>query len=362
MSTPAITVGVLPGDGIGPAITAATRRLIDACDRRLEFDLEYVEHPIGWQAQQEHGSPLPAEVLAALDECDCALLGPIYIGTHPEGDEIAFSASGRLRSHFDLFANIRPVKSYHPDSPLGEGVDLVTVRQNTEGFYADRNMEMGDGEFKVTEDTVLSLRVVTRKESRRIAEAAFDYASTHEQYEKVTAVHKANILKLGDGLFLEECARVAEQYEAIELDEFHVDAFAMELIRNPREIDVIVTTNMFGDILSDEAAGLVGGLGLAPGINIGEEYAIAQPTHGAAPDIAGQAIANPTAMMLSAKLLLEWLGEQYEADSFLRGATGIESAVARTLTEGRHLTPDLGGSASTAEFTDTVIDNFQATL
>lgn len=341
-----VRLGVLEGDGVGLEIVPAARRAVEA----TELDVEFVDLPVGWEAYEEYGSTVPEETLAELDDCDGWLLGPVLVGEYPEDDPANQNPSGTLRKTFDLYANVRPVRSYDGVGP--EGMDLTIFRQNTEGFYADRNMHAGDGRLMPTEDVAVSMRVVTRKESRRIAEAAFEYAAARDK--DVTAVHKANVLKHGDGLFLEECEAVAEAYPDVELETFIVDAFAMELIRNPTGHDVVVTTNMFGDILSDEAAGVVGSLGLAPSVNYGDDHAMAQAAHGAAPDIAGDGVVNPVAMILSAAMLLDRLGDG-GADGAKEAAKDIHEAVAETINDGVR-TPDIGGEASTKAFTDAVVD------
>lgn len=236
-------------------------------------------------------------------------------------------------------------------------VDLAVVRENTEGFYADRNVLDGNGEFRPDENTVISLRVVSRRASIRVARQAFILAQQRNQKRKVTVVHKANVLRLGDGLFLECCKQVGEQYPGITLEDYHVDAFAMYLVTRPQDFDVVLTTNMFGDILSDEAAGLVGGLGMAPGLNAGDEFAMAQATHGSAPDIAHLQVANPVAEILSGKLLLEWLSERLSVPELISAARDIEAAVTLTLEQGEALTPDLGGDANTQDITEAILKN-----
>lgn len=341
-----IRLGVLDGDGIGPEIVPAARRAIAA----TELDVEFVDLPVGWEAYEEYGSTVPDRTFDGLESCDAWLLGPCESGQYPDDDASDGNPSATLRSTYDLYANVRPVRSYEGVGP--EGVDLTIVRQNTEGFYADRNMAVGVGQFMPTEDVALSVRVVTRRESRRIAEEAFAHAA--RRGGDVTAVHKANVLDQSDGLFLEECRAVADDYPEVGLDTHLVDAFAMELVRDPSAFDVVVTTNMFGDILSDEAAGVVGSLGLAPAVNYGEDHAMAQAAHGAAPDIAGEGIANPAAMILSGALLLERLDDRGVADA-AESAAAIRSAVTATIEDGVR-TPDLGGEASTREFADAVVD------
>lgn len=347
-------LGVLAGDGIGPEIVSSAVTMLEACDELADGTVDLRFLPVGWEGYREFGSTLPESTVDALETCDGAILGPVLSGEYPSDDALAGNPSGRLRTHFDLYANVRPVRGYSGIGP--DGMDVVIFRQNTEGFYADRNLASGNGEFRPVEDVVLSLRVVTRRECERIAARTFEYAA-RKGYPRVTAVHKANVLAEGDGLFLETCRAVAADYPDVELSDSLVDAFAMDLVRNPAAHDVVLTTNMYGDILSDEAAGVAGSPGVAPGLNVGDGYAIAQAAHGAAPDIAGEGIANPIAMVLSVAMLLEWLEEARGVESAGVRARMIDEAVRDTLRAGVRLTPDLGGRALTAEMTAAIVDN-----
>jgi 3-isopropylmalate dehydrogenase len=347
-----IELAVLAGDGVGPAVVSSATRVLDAVQSRCPVSVECVECPVGWDAYEAYGTTLPNETLAVMEECDAAVLGPVASGEYPEDDGLRGNPSGTIRTRFDLFANVRPSRSYDGIGP--EGMDLTVFRQNTEGFYADRNMAAGEGMFKPTPDVALSVGVVTEFESLRIARQAFEFAES-EGKDTVVAVHKANVLRYGDGLFLEACRRVADDYPGVTLSDEHVDAFAMNLVRRPAAYDVVVTTNLYGDILSDEAAGIVGSIGLAPGLNVGDSYAVAQATHGAAPDIAGEGVANPAAMILSVSLLLDWFESAHDVRGAGNAADLIASAVAAALNDGSTLTPDLGGDATTDEFTDAVI-------
>ncbi len=339
-------LGVLDGDGVGPEIVSAAIRVVEATD----LDVEFVDFPAGRDAYDDYGSTVPQRTLDGLEECDGWLLGPILAGEYPGDDRADRNPSSTLRQAFDLYSNVRPIQSYDTVGP--EGMDLTIFRQNTEGFLADRNMHVGDGRFMPTEDVSLSVRVVTREESRRITEAAFAYAVEHDM--DVTAVSKKNVLTHGGTLFVEECEKVSERYPDVGFETFLIDAFSAELVMNPTDYDVVVTTNLFGDILSDEAAGVAGSLGLAPGLNHGDDHAMAQATHGAAPDIAGTGVANPTSMILSASLLLDWLGRRGTVGA-REAATAIDDAVTRTIDAGVK-TPDIGGDATTEEFTDAVIE------
>lgn len=347
-----LEIAVLEGDGIGPEIVAAALRVVEECETKLNLEIDYGTFLVGWEAYHEYGASLPAHVPDELEGFDGWLLGTLDAGEYPKDDDLHTNPSGALRSRFDLYANIRPTVSYTGISPY-DGVDLLIVRQNTEGFYADRNMQEGDGRFMPTSDIAMSVRVITRKECQRIAKKAFEWAADREK--KVAAVHKANVLQHGGGLFLEECRSVAETYPDIALEDYHVDAFAMELVKNPEKYDVVVTTNLFGDILSDQASGLAGSLGLAPGLNVGDEYAMAQATHGSAPDIAGEGIANPTGEILSMGMLLKWLGRQKEYQPAIEASRLISEAITQTIEQSDNLTPDIGGNSTTEEFTDAVI-------
>lgn len=346
------------GDGIGPDIVDATMRVLrTACERR-GIDLAFDILPTGLTALETDGSTLPESTLEALPDYPGWLLGPVSHHAYPSNTDARYiNPSGFLRKHHELYANVRPARSFEGVRAFNDRVNLVVVRENTEGFYADRNLVEGDGEFKPDPDTVLSLRVVTRKASTRLAHRAFKLAAARDRGKKVTIVHKANVLSRGDGLFLDCCREVAEKYPDVSVEDYHVDACAMALITRPEEFDVIATTNMFGDILSDEAAGLVGGLGLAPGLNVGDRYAMAQATHGSAPDIAHLGIANPVAEILSGKLLLDWLAQRLTMQGLRKAASDIELAVESTLRDGRSLTLDLGGSKSTQVMTEAILEH-----
>jgi len=330
-------VTLIPGDGIGPEITDATVRVLDAAGAKLEWD----EQLAGMAAVSAHGTPIPAETLESIERTRLALKGPLET---PVGGGYR-SVNVELRRTFDLYANLRPSKTIIPGGRF-EHVDIVLVRENTEGLYSgvEHFVKIGADDRAVAE----SVAIITREGSLRIARYAFEYAVQHAR-KKVTVVHKANILKLSQGLFL-DCARaVAKEYAGrIALEERIIDACAMQLVMKPEAFDVIVTTNLFGDILSDQISGLVGGLGLAPGANIGERAAIFEAVHGTAPDIAGQGKANPGALLLAACLMLEHIGDGARA-------ARIRTAFETTVREKRTVTPDLGGTATTSQFADAII-------
>ena len=323
-------LAVIPGPGIGAEVVTEAIRLLESTG--LNFDCRYME--IGYEVFKRTGNPVPDDVLEKIRKTQACLFGAT---TTPVGVPGYKSAIITLRTALGLYANVRPAKSY-PIQKSMKDVDLVIVRENTEGMYSGMEFELPDSAF--------TIRVITRKATERISRFAFDLAM--KRRKKVTVVTKANVLRKSDGLFLDVARKVAEDYPDVEVEEAFVDVTAMRLILKPNIFDVIVTSNLFGDILSDEAAGLVGGLGLAPSANIGADYALFEPVHGSAPALAGRKIANPMAAMLASKMMLDYLGEN-------RWAERIENAIVNVLKEGKVLTPDLGGSSSTKQVTDAVI-------
>ena len=343
---------ILPGDGIGPEIMAATMTALEALNGRFGLKLDLRESTIGLAAHAAGGSTFPLTVLEEARSAEGVILGPVDTVAYPPKEEGGINPSATIRKELDLYANIRPSRVRPGVASMAKSMDLIIARENTEGFYADRNMFSGSGEFMPTEDTALSIRKITAAGSRRIAEVAFDLAERRRK--KVTAVTKVNVLKLSEGLFLKEVRRVADAHPGVELNEVLIDAMAALLVRTPDAFDVIVTTNMYGDILSDEAAELSGGLGLGASVNAGDDHGVAQAAHGAAPDIAGQGIANPTALMVSAAMLLEWLGAKHGRDDLIAAADHFNAGIDRVLADGANHTPDLGGKATTAGVGDTV--------
>ncbi len=344
---------VLPGDGIGPEITAATLQVLSAVDKELRLGLEVERRDIGLAALNAEGTTLPQHVLRRIPEVDGVILGPVSHYEYPTRDKGGINPSGELRVLFELFANVRPCRSREDLSILRRPMDLVIVRENTEGFYSDRNMFAGSGEFMPDPDLALSVRKISAKGSARVARAACELA--RHRRKKVTAVHKANVLKLSDGLFLREVRKVAKEFPDVELEELIVDATAALLIRMPDRFDVIVTTNMFGDILSDEASELSGSLGLGGSINAGYDICVAQAQHGSAPDIAGKNLANPTSLILSAAMLLNWRGRKDGDGALIDAASLIEGAVDKVLSDPTTRTRDIGGSLGTDAFADAVV-------
>lgn len=329
------TITIIRGDGIGPEITDAALRVLDA----LQCGLEYEFASAGLAAQEQFGTLLPTATIDSIGRTRVALKGPL---TTPVGEGFS-SINVELRRRFDLYANIRPALSFPNTRSRYQNIDLITVRENTEGAYRSEGQTLSaDGE------SAQSLIQVTRRGSERIARYAFDLA-VRTGRKRITIVHKANILKTTSGLFLKTARAVAADYPGVEVSEMIVDNACMQLVMNPHQFDVIVTTNLFGDILSDLCAGLVGGLGLAPGANIGTDAAIFEAVHGSAPDIAGKGIANPTALLLAAALMLDHLG-------LLDAAARLRAAITATLEAKDRLTGDLGGCASTAAFTDALVE------
>ena len=323
---------LIPGDGIGPEVTSATHQVVEATG----LGIAWTTHLAGQAALDSVGSPLPAETLAAVRGAHATLKGPTAT---PSGTGFR-SVNVELRQKLQLYANYRPARSLPGVPSRYENVDLIVVRENTEGLYSGLEHEVVPG-------VVESLRVVTETASERIARFAFETARRQSR-KRVTCVHKANILKLSDGLFLKTCRRVAESFTDIPFDDCIIDAAAMKLVLNPNSFDVMVMENLFGDIVSDLTAGLVGGLGLAPSANVGQGVAVFEAVHGSAPDIAGKGIANPTALILSAVLMLRYLNEKQAADQ-------IENAVRKVFTQGKVRTGDLGGTATTKQFVDAVL-------
>lgn len=347
-----VRIGLMAGDGIGPEIVPATREVVSTAVTAAGGTVDWVPLPLGRDAIATHGTPIPDSTLDALSDVDGWILGPHDSASYPAAFRGQLTPGGVIRKRFDLFANIRPARALEGVSATVPGMDLVVVRENTEGLYADRNMFVGSGEFMPTPDVALAVGVVTRRACERIAHAAF--ALARNRRKRVTIVHKANVLSMTTGLFRDVCVEVGKQYPDVEIGDEHVDAMAALLVRRGADFDVVVTENMFGDILSDLTAELSGSLGTAPSVNASEFKAMAQAAHGAAPDIAGRNRANPTALFLSAAMLLEWLGEKNDQQFLDRAARRITGAVEGTVASGV-ATPDLGGLASTSEFTEIVI-------
>jgi isocitrate dehydrogenase (NAD+) len=325
------TITLIPGDGIGPEVTEAVLRIFHAA----ALDIEWERHDAGVTAFKRFKQSLPAELLVSIKKNKVALKGPV---TTPIGEGMT-SVNVGLRKALDLYANLRPVRNIDGVESRFQNVDMVIVRENTEDLYSGLEHEVVPG-------VVESLKIITEKASTRIARFAFEHARAHGR-RRVTAIHKANIMKLGDGLFLQSIRTVAREYQDITYDEKIVDAACMSLVMKPETFDVLLLPNLYGDIVSDLAAGLVGGLGVVPGANLGLECAVFEAVHGSAPDIANQNMANPTALLLSGLMMLDHIGKREAADR-------IRQALGRVLKDGKVRTRDLGGQASTTEFTDAI--------
>ena len=326
-------ISLIPGDGIGPELTDATMEILNAVQQKFYIELDIIKVEAGDRCYEKTGVALPEKTVEIIRNSHACMKGPV--------GETAADVIVKLRIMFDLYANLRPIKTYPPVPSLKPDIDMFFVRENTEDVYRGIEFEM--------EDTAICMRVITKKNSERIARKAFEIARKRNGKKRVTAIHKANVMKKTCGLFARTCRAVAEQNPDIAFNELYVDAASMRLIKEPETFDVFVTPNMFGDILSDEAAQLIGGLGMAPGANIGDNFALFEPIHGSAPNRAGKQTANPISMILSAKMMFDWLGEKYDDKECLKAAEAIEDAVAETLRKGKDVIPDFGGKAKTIE-------------
>ncbi len=358
MTESTLRLGLLEGDGIGPEIVPASVEVIEAALAAAGApSADWVTLPLGRSAIDTHGSHIPTETLDALAGMDAWLLGPHDSAAYPEPFKSQLNPSGTIRKHFGLFANIRPAKSFEGAKAVVPGTDLVIVRENTQGFYADRNTFAGTGEYMPDENTAIAMGIITRAAVEKIAKVAFDLAQARRH--KLTIVHKANVLRLTTGLFRDVCREIAADYPDVEVDDYHIDAMTVHLVRRANKFDVIVTENMFGDILSDLAGELAGSLGIAPSINASLDQAMAQAAHGSAPDIAGRNIANPIAMILSSGMLLQWLGARRNDATLLKAAELVEGGVETTVKSGI-MTPDMGGDTGTKEFGAAVANTIAA--
>jgi 3-isopropylmalate dehydrogenase len=324
-------IATIPGDGIGPEVTDAAVKVLQALASKTNIEFVFKQYHAGDEHKAKTGTALPHETIEGVKSADTC----IFAAVGNTVKEVIIP----LRQMLNLYANLRPAKAYPGVQALKPNIDIMIIRENTEGIYK----MVGHRE----KDWGINVRIITSEASQRIVRFAFEYAKTRQR-RKVTAIHKANVLDYSDGIFLEAAREIAEEYQDIIYEEQIVDACAMKLVLMPEIFEVIVTTNMFGDILSDELAGLVGGLGLTPSGNVGDNMAIFEPVHGSAPDIAGKGIANPVATILSTSMMLEWLGEK-------NAANRIEDAVTSILKEGKVKTPDLGGSHKTSDIADAVI-------
>ncbi|MGC9343052.1 MAG: isocitrate/isopropylmalate dehydrogenase family protein [Bacteroidales bacterium] len=348
-----IKIGLLRGDGIGPEIVDATHRLASEAAKKKGVDVDWVHYPIGWEAIKQHDIAVPESTKKGLETCDGWIMGPHDSAAYPGNLAKPRNPSGELRHHFDLYANIRPARNYPGLKSLVQA-DLIVVRENTEGFLADRNMYRGVGEFMPDENTALCVGVFTRKATERIAKVACELAMSRKKH--LTIVHKANVIQTSFGFFRDLCKEVAACYPELKVDDFHIDAMTAHLVKRASDFDVIVTENLFGDILSDLTGELVGSLGLSPALNTNDTMGMAQAAHGSAPDIAGKGIANPVGLMLSTVMMFQWLGQKLNDQSISEIGDIMDTAILKSLA-GDILTPDIrGGKAGTEEFTDAIIE------
>ena len=347
-----LKIGILLGDDIGLEVVPECVKVMRAAAARTGLEVQWQEFPIGRQGHELHGHTMPQVTVDGLQDFDGWILGPIGHGSYPRNDPTWIMPP--LRKKFDLFASIKPVKSYPNIQSVHKNVDIVFLREVTEGMQSSDTVVAGSGEFRPNDGISIGTRVVTRSGANRVAREAFEIARTRPR-KKVASVHKEPVYRLVCGMFAEECRKVAQDFPDCKLEEVLVDGFAMKLVMNPQQYDVVVTTNQFGDILTDEGAGVVGGLGLAPGLCVGERQAMSQATHGSAPDIAGKNIANPYAMIISGKMLFEWLGRKRNEPRAVKAAELIDVAVDAVIAEARYLTADLGGKATTTQMGDAVV-------
>jgi 3-isopropylmalate dehydrogenase len=346
-----LKIGVLLGDDIGLEVVPECVKVLKGAAAKVGLGVEWQELPIGKRGHELHGHTMPQPTVVALEKCDGFICGPIGHSAYPRNDPTWIMPP--LRKRFELFASIKPVKSYANIQSVHKDVDIVFLREVTEGMQYSGTVVMGAGEFRPNDDTSIGMRVITRRGASRVAREAFEIARTRPR-RKLTAVHKEPVYRVCCGMFAEECRKLAKEYPDVDYGEAMVDTFSMKLVMAPQQYDVVVTTNQFGDILTDEGAGVVGGLGLAPGLCAGANLAMSQATHGSAPDIAGKGIANPYAMIMSGKMLFEWLGRKRNEPKATEAAKRIDAAMDRVIAEAKALTPDLGGKASTTQMGDAV--------
>ncbi len=333
-------ISVIPGDGIGPELTEATLKVLNAAQIEFGLKLNMIEAEAGDECLKRRGVALPEDSVEKIKASHACLKGPV--------GETAADVVVKLRLMFDLYANLRPLKAYPAAAVARPDIDMIFVRENTEDVYKGQ-------EFTIGTDTTICLRVITRRNCERISKKAFETAKLRNKKKKVTAIHKANVMRVTDGLFASVCRETAKTYPEITFNELYVDAAAMRLIKEPQEFDVLCTCNMFGDILSDEAAQLIGGLGMAPGANVGDNFALFEPIHGSAPTRVGKQTANPLSEILAAEMMLDWLGGRHNDPKCKMAASGIEAAVVKTLKDGNTV-PDLGGSITTIAMAEAIAE------
>jgi len=346
-----VKIGILAGDDIGLEVVPECVKVMKAAASRAGLAIDWRPLPIGRRGHEEHGDTLPAMTEQALRTLDGWVLGPIGHATYPRNDPTWVMPP--IRKKFELFAAVRPSCSHPNLKSIHNNVDIVFVRELTEGMLYSETVVAGSAEFRPNDDITVAMRVITRKGSNRVAREAFEIARTRER-KKVTAAHKEPVYRLACGMFAEECRKVAREFPDVTFEEAMIDTISMKLVMAPQQYDVVVTTNQFGDILSDIGAGLVGGLGLAPGLCVGERQAMAQATHGSAPDIAGKNAANPYAMIISGQMLLHWLGRKHNEPKATAAAALMRRAVDKVIADAKCLTGDLGGTAGTTQVGDAI--------
>ncbi len=346
-----LKIGILLGDDIGLEVVPECVKVMKAAAAHTGLAIEWHPLPIGKAGHEAHGHTLPGVTEQALRGLDGWIMGPIGHAAYPRGD--ATWVMPPVRKKFDLFAAVRPSLSHANLPSIHRNVDIVFFREITEGMLYSETVVAGAPEFRPNDDITVAMRVITRKGSNRVAREAFEMARTRKR-KKVTAAHKEPVYRLACGMFAEECRKVAREFPDVTFEEMMIDSISMKLVTAPQQFDVVVTTNQFGDILTDIGAGLVGGLGLAPGLGVGETQAMAQATHGSAPDIAGRNIANPYAMIISGQMLLAWLGRKHDEPKATAAADRILAAVTQVIAEAKHLTRDIGGEASTQQMGDAI--------
>ena len=333
-------ISLITGDGIGPELSESAISVLNTINDKFDLKFEITTLSAGDKALAETGNALPDETIDKIKQSDACMKAPV--------GESAADVIVVLRRMLDLYANIRPAKSYPHMPALRDDVDMVIVRENTEDLYTGKEFSLGN--------SAVALRIISENASKRIAKYAFEIATQRNAMKKVTCVHKSNVMRITDGLFAKSCAEISKDYPDIIFEEMYVDACAMNLIRQPEKFDVIVTTNLFGDILSDESSQVVGGLGMAPAANIGDDFALFEPVHGAAFDIAEKNIANPSSFLLSIKMMLDWLGNKHSDSKCIEVGQKLESTIFNLVKSGVK-TKDIGGNMSTSEFTKQITDN-----
>ena len=328
-------IAVLKGDGIGPEVTDATIKVLEAAQESASFRLNFLYGEAGYYCIEKYGTNLPEKTIELLEKTDACLKGPM---TTPETPGAPVSVAVKIRKMFNLYANVRPCRSFPNVESLKPNIDLVVVRENTEGLYSGI-------EYEVSPGVGIAMRIITKEASLRVAEFAFKLAATRRKH--LTYVHKGNILRVTDGIFKDAVQEISAKYPDVVVDDFHIDAMTMHLVKKPEAFDVIVTTNLFGDVISDEAAQVTGSLGLAAGANSGDAYGMFEPVHGSAPKYTGQNVVNPIATIMASQMMLDYLGEK-------EAAAKIEHAVMSVLSEGKVRTKDLGGSSTTSEMSEAI--------